>query len=127
MVSGLPKVPREAEINPETEPRPQFSFPVVLTKHTLARNSELETQKVLRSSSPENLTSPHLSWVFRTPGGPYLPHVPPISEPRSPHLSGCLPALAIRKLLLISISTLIMELQEDGPEERMGQRRVWKD
>lgn len=85
----------------------------------MARNSELETQKVLRSNSPENLTSPHLSWVFRTPRSPYLPHVPPISEPRSPHLSGCLPALAIRKLLLISTSMLIMELQQDEPEESM--------
>ena len=83
----LPKVPREAEIDPETEPRPQFSFPVVLEKHTVARNSGLETQNLLRSSSPENLTSPHLTWVLRTPGSPHLSQVSPTSEPWSLHRS----------------------------------------
>lgn len=48
---GLAQVPKEAEINPELEPRPQLSFPAVLTKHRVARNSELETQSLLRSNS----------------------------------------------------------------------------
>lgn len=49
---GPAQVPKEAEMNPELEPRPQLSFPAVLTtKHREARNSELETQSLLRSNS----------------------------------------------------------------------------
>lgn len=48
---GPAQVPKEAEMNPELEPRPQLSFPAVLTKHRKARNSELETQSLLRSNS----------------------------------------------------------------------------
>lgn len=43
------QVPKKGEKNPKLEPRPQFSFPALLTKHNVARNGEFETQRLLKS------------------------------------------------------------------------------